>query len=516
MTANPHLLTRLGLRSPLARRLIVSLVLVSSLLALLITLAQLYADYRHDTKAIRDELQLIEQSFKDSLKGSVWTLNDAQINAQLKGILAMPHIESAYITVDNEIRWQQRTPQSSKNASRITHQFELVAHYKNHERHIGSVVIVANLNEVYRHLLDKAIFILLSNALKTLVVVGVVFLIFQITITQRLKALADYAQTLHLFSSASAHPPPARPLTDPQHDEIDQLGNTLQSMQERLTLAHQQQTRLNNQLRQESNQLLTANRQLSSWRERLESEVQQRTQALEITNHELESFTYAVSHDLRAPLRSISGFSQALLEDYGDKLDDEGRTFLHRVHNAAQRMGQLIEDLLKLSRISQSSLHCRHVNLSDLAKDVLDQLQQNDPERTVSVHIQAGLTAWCDPGLLRVVLDNLLGNAWKYSAQQPQAKIEFGCREEDHETIYFVRDNGAGFDMQYADKLFTPFQRLHSEQEFSGEGIGLATVARVIHRHGGRIWAEASPGAGAIFSFSLPGEPPHTAPAEEA
>lgn len=506
------LLTHLGLQSPLARRLVISLVLVSSVLALLITLTQLYTDFRRDTASIHDELLQIEKSFRESLRRSVWTLNDTQVNAQLDGILALPYIESASIRVDGEVRWQRGRNaggnEPSPDSRQLVHHFELTTRYKDHQRHIGTVAIIASLESVYRHLQEKAIFILLSNSAKTLVVVALVFLLFQLTVTRRLNALARHAHALDLQQIPPALPPARKP-DDPQADEIDQLTHALHDMQERLAEAYRQQASLNNELREESQRHQTACHKLATLSERLEDDVRQRTQALQASNRELESFAYAVSHDLRAPLRSITGFSQALQEDCAGQLDDEGLQYLERVNNSALRMGQPIEDLLKLSRISQSKLHCRKVNLSNIATEVVEQLRLADPERRVWLDIQPDISAWGDPGLLRVALANLLGNAWKYSAGKDEAHIEFGGREEEGSQTCFVRDNGAGFDMRYAHRLFTPFQRLHQTREFKGEGIGLATVARVITRHAGRIWAEAEPGHGATFYFSLP--PPHAA-----
>lgn len=235
----------------------------------------------------------------------------------------------------------------------------------------------------------------------------------------------------------------------------------------------------------------------------LEERVQQRTAQLKTTNDELESFAYSVSHDLRAPLRGIDGFSQALLEDYGDKLDATGRNYLERVRAGAQRMSQLIDDLLKLSRITRAQLQPKEIDLSTMVTEVLGHLQEAQPERQIEQRVQAGLRANGDPGLIRALLDNLLGNAWKYSAKQPQALIEFGCMADKGETVYFVRDNGAGFDMQYAGKLFGAFQRLHHHSDFEGTGIGLATAQRIVHRHGGHIWAESKPNEGATFFFTL-------------
>lgn len=237
----------------------------------------------------------------------------------------------------------------------------------------------------------------------------------------------------------------------------------------------------------------------------LERRVLNRTSDLELANEELAAFSYSVSHDLRAPLRSIHGFSQALEEDYGDKLDDDGKDFIKRVCEATGRMERLIDDMLKLSRINRNEMEFSDIDLSASAETIASRLREDDPSRNVSLEIAPGLTAKADQELTGILLENLLGNAWKYSAKQEHARIEFGAMDgDDGETVFFVRDNGAGFDMSYADKLFKPFQRLHSASDFEGTGIGLATVARIVRRHGGRIWAEASPGEGATFYFTLP------------
>jgi light-regulated signal transduction histidine kinase (bacteriophytochrome) len=207
---------------------------------------------------------------------------------------------------------------------------------------------------------------------------------------------------------------------------------------------------------------------------------------------------------LRAPLRAIDGFSRIVLEDYKDKLDDEGKDSLTRVRAASQRMGQLIDDLLQLSRLTRSEMHRTPVDLSALARAVADPLQKTEPERRVEFVIAPRLVAEADAGLMRVVLENLLGNAWKFTGKQAAAKIEFGRTTHRGVPAFFVRDNGVGFDVTYADKLFGAFQRLHNTTDFPGTGIGLATVQRIIHRHGGRVWAEGEVNRGATFYFSLP------------
>jgi len=228
------------------------------------------------------------------------------------------------------------------------------------------------------------------------------------------------------------------------------------------------------------------------------------SEELERKNKELEAFSYSVSHDLRAPLRSIDGFSSALLEDHASKLDAQGQDYLRRVRVATQRMGELIDDLLQLSKVGRAELQRRQVNLSAMARIVAAGLQQAAPERHVRIAIEDDIVANADQRLLLVVLENLLGNAWKFTANVAEARIEVGAAQREGILSYFVRDNGAGFDMAYAQKLFTPFQRLHSETKFPGTGIGLATVHRIVERHGGRIWGEGVIDRGATFSWTLP------------
>ena len=241
-------------------------------------------------------------------------------------------------------------------------------------------------------------------------------------------------------------------------------------------------------------------------RGRAEELAVQHATAMEEANRELETFSHSVSHDLRAPLRGMDGFSQALLEDYGEKLDEQGRHYLQRVRAGAQHMGQLIDDLLQLSRVTRSVLQYENVDLTAVARSVVSELQSGSPERQVEWIIADGLVAKGDGRLLRLVLENVLGNAWKYTSKQPRPRIELGEAHLNGQRAYLVRDNGAGFDMAYVAKLFTPFQRLHSPNEFEGTGVGLATVQRIIRRHGGQVWAEGAVGDGATFYFTLCGK----------
>jgi len=223
---------------------------------------------------------------------------------------------------------------------------------------------------------------------------------------------------------------------------------------------------------------------------------------LEHKNRELESFSYAVSHDLRAPLRRIDSFSRAVLESQADRMDEAGQRFLSRVREASQHMSQLIDDVLHLSRVTRADLRDQEVDLSSIASLILTRLQESEPERKMDAKVRPGVLVTGDSQLLKIAMENLLENAWKFTAKEPESRIEFGMMQAGGEATYFVRDNGAGFDMTYTDRLFGPFQRLHPQGEFPGNGIGLATVQRIIHRHGGRVWAEGLVGQGATFYFT--------------
>jgi signal transduction histidine kinase len=260
---------------------------------------------------------------------------------------------------------------------------------------------------------------------------------------------------------------------------------------------------LSNEYKGSLQQLTAQAEALRASEARLEARVAQRTQELTYANQELESFSYSVSHDLRAPLRAIDGFSQALLEDEGERLSAQGRQLLQRLRAAATRMGQLIDDLLQLSRVGRSEMRRERVDLSALAHHVAEELQRSEPGRDVRFDIAEGLEAQGDARLLRVALENLLGNAWKFTSRCPTARIELFAENREGRPLYTVRDNGVGFNMAYAGKLFSPFQRLHKATDFPGTGIGLATVQRIVHRHGGSIEAEAGPGTGATFRFTL-------------
>lgn len=248
----------------------------------------------------------------------------------------------------------------------------------------------------------------------------------------------------------------------------------------------------------------TARKVLHEVAETLERRVQQRTLELETSNKELLAFSYSVSHDLRAPLRAINGFSRALQEDYADKLDETGKDYLDRIVRASVRMAELIDALLKLAQVARQPLELAELDFSAMVEDLVEDLRRSHPDRTVHMRVQPGMRAHADEALLRNVLGNLLDNAWKFTRERETAEIEVGRGEADNQILFWVRDNGIGFDMTYAGQLFQPFQQLHTRQGYAGTGIGLASARRIIERHGGRMWVESAPGQGTSVLFTLP------------
>jgi signal transduction histidine kinase len=325
-------------------------------------------------------------------------------------------------------------------------------------------------------------FIFFLGVLSLLVEVGMLWMVLRKRIAQPLDTFVQATQTIAAgdFSAATS----ALPVT--RTDELGLLANSFQDMTESLSAARDK---------------------LDAVNVSLENKVAERTAKLEAVNKEMEAFSYSVSHDLRAPLRGVDGWSQALLDDYGDTLDDQAHKYLDTIRSETQRMGQLIDDLLELSRVTRSEMSRNKVDLGALAHTIAERLRKSNPERRVEFIIQPEVFVYGDAPLLEIALTNLFDNAWKFTGGRSLAAIEFGSTFVEGKQAYFVRDNGTGFDMKYAGKLFGAFQRLHKASEFPGTGIGLATVQRIIHRHEGRIWAESKLGEGTTFYFVLKEEP---------
>jgi signal transduction histidine kinase len=357
-------------------------------------------------------------------------------------------------------------------------------------RRLGTLFIQSDLREIDERLWQYASMIAIVSV-AAIVLSILISRKLQATITEPILRLAAVAQTVSVKKDYSVRVPISRSV-----GEVEQLVATFNQM---LTQIEQQHAHLQEAQASLEQRVEERTRELALRTEELE--VQRRE--LAAANKELEAFSYSVSHDLRAPLRAIDGFSQALLTDYGSKLDQDGIHFLERVRAGTQKMSRLIDDMLDLARVTRRNLVHADVDVTAIAEEIAEELQARQPDRQVQFQIAKGLRALGDSHLLNIVLQNLMGNAWKFSAQQKDARIEIGQEPNGDMPAFYVRDNGAGFDMKYAHNLFGVFQRLHSESEFEGTGVGLATVQRIVHRHGGKIWAEAERGKGAKFSFTL-------------
>jgi len=328
----------------------------------------------------------------------------------------------------------------------------------------------------------------------------------QVILQERSLIINDPGSYPHRVGVPEGHPPLTSFLGVPLTDQQKVIGMIAMANRESgYTADHRQDMEALCVAFVEAMRRKKAEKEITELNAELEHRVIERTAQLSAANKELEAFSYSVSHDLRAPLRSIDGFSQALLEDYPNKpLDDTGKTYLDRVRRATQRMGLLIDDMLKLSRITQTEMKQESIDLSAMVREIMETQGQSEPDRAVDISVQEGIMVEGDPYLMRIAMENLVNNAFKFTGKTADPRIAFGTVLGDGETVYFIRDNGAGFDMAYVGKLFGAFQRLHTSDEFPGTGIGLATVQRVIHRHGGRVWAEGEIGKGATFYFALP------------
>ncbi len=479
--------------SPLGWRIVAATVTFSTLVALLATAFQLYLDYRHDLGTIESTLDQVGKSYLPTIGNALWATNRKELQVALDGLAQLPDVRHVAVMEDNRI-WAQAGRPKSQNIR--VRDYPLTHIHRGENITIGNLKVVMDMDSVYQRLLDKFLVILVSNGVKTFLVAGFMLLLFHRLVTRHLQRIAEYAARL---SAGNLHERLTldRPVhSQKQLDEFDRVLEGFIHMQSNLAAAVQT-------LEQDIVKLEQAEAEIHELNTALEQRVADRTAQLEAVNRELEAFSYSVSHDLRTPLRSIDGFSQALAEDYGEHLDAVGHDYLNRVRRAAQRMGLLIDDLLRLARVTRTEMKQIPIDLSSMTKEVVADLQKHKGYCEAPFTVQAGLVAYGDPALLRIVMENLLDNAWKYSSKVDQPKIEVGCVKQDGRSVYFVRDNGAGFDMAYVNKLFGAFQRLHRDEDFPGTGVGLATVKRIVHRHGGEIWGEGQPGVGALFSFTL-------------
>lgn len=490
-------------RSGIGQRLLVQIILFSSLITLIATGIQLYTDYQRDVGTIKNRLDDIEGSYLGSVSASLWNLDVQQLRLQLEGIHQLPDIQSVSVQERSENVAQPlvltRGEHRSKNV--IIRHYPLTYLQPSGPRQIGVLTVEASLTEVYARLWDKATVILLSQGIKTFLVSLFILYIVSRLITSHLTQISDRVSRFEISQQQSPLTLDRRPPNEP--DELDQVVTAFNTLSKNLRQAYEHMHEVNNALAKDIVARRQAEEEVTRLNAVLEQRVRQRTAELEAANAELASFCYSVSHDLRAPLRRIEGFRRILDDRYHDMVDDQGRHYLDRIAAGTHEMGEMIDSFLRLSRATQGELNVEVVDLSSRVRRLLGEYREREPERDLHPQIQDEVRAPVDSHLFDMLLSNLIDNAWKYSSRHAETHIGFGFKEEGGERIYFVSDRGDGFDMQYADRLFAPFSRLHKADEFEGVGIGLATVQRIITRHGGRIWAQSRPGKGTTFYFTL-------------
>lgn len=587
-------------RQKISTKLILYVILFSSMITAIVTLVQLYYQYVEEKTILDTNIKNINTGYRESITNAVWLDDKVQLDSILDGVVALPDIEYIEVRVNNEI-YSSRGRIVESNA--LSSSFPLLYRHNNKMLVIGETFVVADLTAIYRRVINHAWTILGLNAIKTTIVALFMYFIFNKLVVSRLESISNFLRRydIHDINDGSK----LEPLVDDKYsDEISEIATALNTMHSQLSLSVKELLGLKQTLDlsldgvfifyPDTYRIFYANagavallgytaeeivqltpmdlsndlseslfKKLASYptssdgqaldimtyfktkqgevkpvrlvlqylhpenieprfifmardiseRLKAQAEIQASLEEARAANTELESFSYSISHDLRAPLRSIDGFSHLLMHDYGHVIDEEGKYFINRVRKNAQHMGLLIDDLLTLSQVNRGELNREICNLSEMANYAVRKLQDIEPDRSVAVDILPGIFGWVDKPLFQNLLDNLFGNAWKYTGKTEEPRIEFGYEMREKETVYYVRDNGAGFDMKYADKLFHAFQRLHADKEFTGTGIGLATVSRILCRHGGRVWAVAETGKGATFYFTL--EEAHRLPKEK-
>jgi len=485
---------------PIRRKLTAILLATSGLVLLLTSAAFVGYEYWSFRRAARDMLMQRGRILAATSTASLAFANDADAREILSALKADPHMVAAALydkdghlfatypaNPPRDVLPAVPGPDGYRFERGLLTGFQTVA--EEGSQPLGTLYLASDLEAVYATFRLSGV-IALAVLIVSLVAAYLLSRALQNAISRPILALAETAGAVSARQDYAVRAPKLG------GDEVGVLTDAFNQMLGRIEDQDQELRRHATDL---SQRVAERTHELEERNEALRHNAAQ----LLAANQELDAFAYSVSHDLRAPLRSIDGFSHVLLEDYAARLDDAGRDALQRVRAATQRMGMLIDDLLKLARVTRAEMRSEVVDLSGMAREIMTELQRSAPEREVEAVIAPQLTARGDTRLLRVVLENLLRNSWKYTAKQPCPRVEFGSVEANGGRAFVVRDNGAGFDMKYADKLFGVFQRLHSPAEFEGTGVGLATVRRIINRHGGRIWAEGAVDRGATFYFTL-------------
>ncbi|GGF68390.1 hypothetical protein GCM10011332_23200 [Terasakiella brassicae] len=478
-------------------------ILVALGLGVILSIGQIIFDFRAEQEYIDKTVRQVLNTSQESAAQAAYSLNEELATRVINGLFEYRPIRFAQINDDfgRQLAFKER-PATTHNLEWLSPLMDAgsslytVPLYIKEQRQtvIGEMHVKVDRFLIAQNFIQRAGFVVLLGILRNTILAIVFGFLFYFTLGRPVMA------ALNGISNIDPQNPGRTILVIPKGHQEDEIGLLIAKLN--TVLEEFQETLL--QRYYAEGQLKKKQQMIALLNQRLEERVRQRTSELEAANKEMEAFTYSVSHDLRAPLRTISGFSDILQDEYGNQLDDQAHHYLERVRQGTARMDQLINDLLKLSRSTRGELHRNDVNLSKLAQEIFEDLLHAAPQRNVELHIEPNIHAQGDKRFLRLALENLIANAWKYTSHKDLSQISFGKLKQDGNTVYFISDNGAGFDMAYAEKLFSPFHRLHTSKEFEGTGVGLATVQRIIHRHGGDIWAQATVNEGATFFFTLP------------
>lgn len=476
-------------------------ILAAFILGLVVSLIQIIFDFTSEQKRIDETVLQVLNTTKESASQAAYNLNSELASRVVKGLFEYQAIYSAEIKDDfgrelaalerplisHYLTWLGPFIEADQNIYKIN------LYVNEGQTIVGEMRVRVDRFLIAEDFIDRAWLVILAGIFRNFVLAIVFGILFYMTLARPVM------NTIVAVSRVDAARPGHTPISIPAGHVEDELGLLINNFNG--ILSGLEETLYKRGVAEE--ELKRKQMIISQLNLCLEERVRERTSELETANKEMEAFTYSVSHDLRAPLRTIGGFSNILKEEYADIFDEQASHYLNRVQMGTQKMEALISDLLKLSRTIRGDMHRSKFNISELMLEVLGEYQEREPERRVDIQISPDLITHADRRFVRVVLENLVSNAWKYTDKCETPQIIFGEFLKDGKKVFYIRDNGAGFDMAYADKLFTPFQRLHSAKQFEGTGVGLATVQRVIRRHGGEIWAEAKVNEGATFLFTL-------------
>jgi signal transduction histidine kinase len=494
----------------IGKRLLFYILLFSSVVTIVATGLQLFIDYQRDISQVKTRLDNVQKSYLPSVAASLWNLDPEQLKIQMEGILQLPDV--AAVAVHEQPGGVAKPIDitlgefSQKRTINRVYPINYRTNYGN--RYIGALQVQVSLQKVYTRLWDKLIIILLTQAVKTFLVSFFILFIVYRLVTSHLSHIAQHVRHFNLADSSSSLS--LKRKHSAGDDELDQVVLAFNRLSDNLRHAYQTMRQINEALIHDVRARRAAENEVRELNSLLEERVTQRTAELQAANDELATFCYSVSHDLRAPLRRIEGFRRILVEQSGHLLPDKSHHYLNRIKTETAEMTDMIDGFLHLSKTTLGELNRELINVSEQVKVMFKDLR--DPERDISLVVQPNIHVWADRRFFVMLMNNLLENSMKYSRTKAHTSIEVGeCDYRGYRVLY-VRDNGVGFDMSFSDRLFAPFSRFHKPEEFEGTGIGLATVQRIISRHGGHIWAESAPNEGATFYFCFTGDSASPAP----